>query len=134
MNYASPTKRLTNGLIDGITILYLWATLFILISKLLITLDIVNGFNDRISYYWILTLIPFIFAYYLFFEGIFKTTLGKIITKTKIIRSNGDPIAFTDVLIRTSCRLVPMEQLSFLFGKKVVWHDSVSDTRLVNIN
>jgi uncharacterized RDD family membrane protein YckC len=133
-NYASLSKRFTNGLIDGFIILYLWITIFILISHLSIALGFASETNGNLSFYWIFTIIPAIIAYYLFFEGIFKTTLGKIITKTKIIRSNGDSVEFVDVMIRTFCRLIPLEPFSFLSGNKIGFHDNLSKTRLVNIS
>ncbi len=54
--------------------------------------------------------------------------------QNKDCKNNGDSITIMYVLIRTLCRFVLFEQFSILFGKKVIWHDSASDTKLASLN
>jgi len=75
-----------------------------------------------------------IFFYYLIFESLFNTTVGKLITRTSLTQINGDTILFRQILIRTVCRFIPFEQLSFLTKRPLGWHDSISETRVVNKN
>lgn len=80
------------------------------------------------------TFLPVALLYYLIFEGIFKTTIGKLITRTKIVRIDNDKVGFLDFLLRTFSRFIPFEQLSFLMDSSVGWHDKISETRVINKN
>ena len=68
--------------------------------------------------------------YYTFCELAFKGyTLGKLITGTKAIRNDGQPLMFKDTLLRSLSRMVPFEVFSG-FGDKP-WHDSWTNTTVV---
>lgn len=69
--------------------------------------------------------------YYLISEAVFGRTLGKLITGTKVIDSNGNKPSFQKILIRTFARLIPFEQFSFLANDARGWHDSLSGTWVV---
>jgi len=67
--------------------------------------------------------------YYTLCEKLFKgQTLGKLITKTKAIRADGEELTFKDALLRSLCRLVPFEAFSG-FGDP--WHDTWTKTMVV---
>lgn len=70
-------------------------------------------------------------SYYIFFEALFGQTLGKMITKTKVVDENGDKPSFERIMTRTLCRFIPFEAFSFLSSNAVGWHDSLSKTRVV---
>jgi uncharacterized RDD family membrane protein YckC len=69
--------------------------------------------------------------YYLFFEGILKTTPGKILTNSRVVAFNGKPVGFGWIFLRTMSRRIPFNGLSF-FGK-IGWHDSISETTVVKL-
>ena len=72
------------------------------------------------------------FVYYLLME--YYTggrTIGKYITGTGAIGVDGSRLDFNKALYRSLSRLVPFDGLSF-FGTNG-WHDSWSDTRVVNL-
>jgi uncharacterized RDD family membrane protein YckC len=46
--------------------------------------------------------------YYIFCEYFFQKTIGKIITKTKVLRTDNCKPNFFNVLIRTLCRFTPI--------------------------
>lgn len=69
-----------------------------------------------------------IFLYYFLSEVLFKQTIGKIITNTRV-RASGN--FFKQLSIRTLCRLIPFYQVSALIGNKQPWHDKFSNTRVV---
>ena len=71
------------------------------------------------------------FGYYLLFETLTGRTLGKLITRTKVIADTGGKPNFMKVLGRTASRLVPFEAFSFLGDNG--WHDSWSGTRVVRL-
>jgi uncharacterized RDD family membrane protein YckC len=70
--------------------------------------------------------------YYVGFETLFGRTPGKLITGTRVVRMDGRPLTFLDVLKRTLCRFVPFEPFSFLSDARG-WHDRWSDTRVVSV-
>ena len=69
-------------------------------------------------------------TYYTFCEFAFKGyTLGKLITGTKAIREDGNPLTFRNAILRSLSRIVPFEPFS-AFGRKP-WHDSWTKTMVV---
>ena len=75
---------------------------------------------------------PVMIGYYLFFEGIFNATPGKMITRTRVVGLDGGKPGFGQLLGRTLSRFVPFEPFSFLGGSSG-WHDRWSKTRVVRI-
>ena len=68
-------------------------------------------------------------VYYTLCEKLFRgQTLGKLITGTKSLRTDGEELTFKDALLRSLCRLVPFEVFS---GFGVPWHDSWTKTMVV---
>jgi uncharacterized RDD family membrane protein YckC len=73
--------------------------------------------------------------YYLLLELIFKTTIGKIITRTKIVGENNEEIKLKNILIRTLARFIPFEGISVLFNDdNLILHDTLSKTKITKIN
>jgi uncharacterized RDD family membrane protein YckC len=70
------------------------------------------------------------FAYYVLLEWLTGRTLGKLLTGTKVVRTDGRPPRLGQVVGRTLVRLIPFEPFSF-FGKLAGWHDGLSGTRVV---
>lgn len=73
-----------------------------------------------------------IFLYYLLIEGFTSRSFGKLITKTKVVNTDGEKPSFSQILKRTLCRLIPFEGFSFL-GNSNGLHDRLSNTRVVKI-
>jgi uncharacterized RDD family membrane protein YckC len=70
-------------------------------------------------------------GYYIFFEGVFGQTPGKMITGTKVVTENGEKPTIEMIMTRTLCRFIPFEAFSFLNSNAIGWHDSLSKTRVV---
>lgn len=69
-------------------------------------------------------------VYYTFCETVFKGyTLGKLITGTRALRTDGTPPSFMDALNRSLCRVIPFEPLSALGPQP--WHDSMTETMVI---
>lgn len=68
-------------------------------------------------------------SYYVFFEGIWARTPGKLIFGTFVVNASGGRPLFGQIVKRTLCRFIPFEPFSF-FGE-TGWHDSISQTRVV---
>ncbi|RZJ48672.1 MAG: RDD family protein [Flavobacterium sp.] len=69
--------------------------------------------------------------YYTLTEGIFGRSVAKLITGTIVVDENGEKPELGTILKRTLCRIIPFDGLSFL-GSGRGWHDSMSDTYVVN--
>ncbi|MCS3871308.1 putative RDD family membrane protein YckC [Chryseobacterium ginsenosidimutans] len=77
-------------------------------------------------------LTSFLYFLYTFLMEYFTNgkTIGKYITGTKVIMTDGQLPTFENYFLRNISRLVPFDGLSFL-GENG-WHDSWSDTRVIN--
>ena len=118
MKSIDKSTRLTNYLNDFILIYILWYVLIV----------IINGSN-YFSLFYLTT-----FVYYLVLEYVFQQTIGKMVTKTKVIyNQEGKPGIFRTIL-RSLFRLVPIDVISYLFGTEIGIHDSWSFTRIVYVN
>ena len=75
-------------------------------------------------------------VYYTVLEVISGRTLGKLLTGTKVVATNGSPASVGQILGRSLCRFIPFEAFSFFggAGRPVGWHDSISKTRVVEIH
>jgi uncharacterized RDD family membrane protein YckC len=71
------------------------------------------------------------FAYYFPLELYSKATFGKLLTNTRVISADGKVCNANQILLRTLCRCIPFDNISFLFTNKVGWHDSISKTRVI---
>jgi len=69
-------------------------------------------------------------AYYTILEIKFQKTVGKFVTKTKVVKMNGEKPENGDIISRTFCRLIPFDRISFLFMKNGI-HDMLSKTKVV---
>lgn len=69
--------------------------------------------------------------YYFIFEIFSGKTLGKMITKTKVIRRGEGNLSFLKILTRTITRLFFLDMYSYLFGYEIGMHDLLSNTIVV---
>lgn len=71
--------------------------------------------------------------YYSFFEGFTGRSIGKFFTKTKVVTEEGERPNFYTIFVRSMCRYIPFNALSFLGADASGWHDKFSKTRVVVI-
>ncbi|KQM50330.1 RDD family protein [Chryseobacterium sp. Leaf201] len=105
--------------IDKLLGSYYISTFFLKISEVNRLVDIV-----------ITSLLFFVYTFLMeyFTKG---RTIAKYITRTRVITTDGQTPTLNEFFIRNISRLVPFDALSFL-GENG-WHDSWSDTRVINI-
>lgn len=80
---------------------------------------------------WLLSVVMFL-IYFITFETLMQRTIGKFIFKTKVVMEDGSKPKPADIIIRSMCRLIPFDALSFLGEDGRGWHDSMSDTYVVD--
>lgn len=122
MSKASLLKRILNFYLDIIVI--------IMITMILIVVLLEFTFLRFTSAY----LYPVVFfLYYVLSEAFFGRTLAKVITKTRVVFEAGSDRKYA-AIIRTLCRLIPFEPISFLFNRdNFFWHDKMSRSMVVNV-
>ena len=75
------------------------------------------------------------FIYYFAFESLTGgRTLGKYITGTKVLTWYGERPSAGRIAKRTLCRMIPFNHFSFLEENPRGWHDSISDTVVVEVS
>lgn len=70
-------------------------------------------------------------VYYVFFEGIWGRTPGKLVFGTVVVNEDGRKPSLGQILGRTLARCIPFEPLTF-FGERGL-HDRMSSTRVVRV-
>ena len=131
---ASDRKRFEGAIVD-----FIFVFISIFVSGLIIV-TIGNIFNWDIFSVWdqfitgstYLAFFTYLMLNYLFMECFFGATMGKFATGMKVVTDNGVKPNFIRILIRTLCRLIPFDVLSFLGKSGRFWHDSFSKTYVVN--
>ncbi|MBK6979667.1 MAG: RDD family protein [Cytophagaceae bacterium] len=130
---ASKEKRLINFLVDYLVSIFLAGLLSLILNLILDFSGIFMEYsfleNDAIFVLFFYFFWPF---YYIVSESLFGKTIGKSITKTKVVDFNGEKPAFWRILIRSFSRFLPYEPLTFFSQKRFGWHDKVSRTKVVN--
>ena len=73
----------------------------------------------------------FMVLYYFVMEKYTFKTLGKIVTKTIVVSTDGGEPTTKQILQRSFSRCIPFDALSFLGTVGKGWHDSISNTYVV---
>jgi uncharacterized RDD family membrane protein YckC len=73
----------------------------------------------------------FCFGYFFFMELMYDKTLGKFLTKTRVVNYQKQKPTTSQIFIRSMCRFIPFEQFSFFGERPVGFHDSISRTYVV---
>ena len=70
--------------------------------------------------------------YYILMEGLTARTIGKYLTGTIVVDNEGNKPSTETLIKRSFCRAIPFNALSFLGEKSRGWHDSITNTYVVN--
>ncbi len=120
LQIASAGNRIANFLIDSI---------FIIIVNIILE-DCDLQYEDESIQYLILFLSYVL--YYFIFEAIFQRTLGKFITKTKVVMNDGTKPSAGSIIVRTLIRFVPFPIFS-QNKEGTRQHDRWTNTRVIKI-
>lgn len=125
-------KRLVNCMIDLLVIFFL--SPFVMFALIIGIQKIFNTTVDRGVDFDVV--MAFIFLgtyvlYYFIFEALTKgRTLGKLITKTRVVSTTSSNLTIKRYAIRAICRFIPFEPVSIVEGGEM-WHDSLAKTKVV---
>ncbi|SHK93884.1 RDD family protein [Hymenobacter psychrotolerans] len=73
-------------------------------------------------------------CYYFILESTTGRTMGKLVTRTRVVMADGSKLTTSAVLKRTLCRIIPFEAFSFFNDAASGLHDSISKTRVVKMD
>lgn len=119
------TIRLINFIVD--TIAFFIVTIILLSILDLFVTRTNQSFMTMVAY----LMFPLVFfGYYVFMETKYQKTIGKFITKTRVVTQDGAKPEVGDIVRRTFCRLIPFDSISFLFIQNG-FHDKLSDTTII---
>ncbi len=137
---ASSGKRFANFLIDRTLftgIFFVFGVLIAFYAELTgdyETLDYVKRF-ENINRFLDMLITGLLFAIlYSIFEFKTQRTIGKYITKTKVVLENGEKPDLNTIITRSLCRIIPFDALSYLGNPSRGWHDTISNTYVVDID
>lgn len=92
---------------------------------------ILNGIDEDSTLLDYLISFVMTMTYYIILEGFTGRSLGKLITRTKVVMENGEKLTFDAAVLRSLCRYIPFNALSFLGEDARGWHDTLSKTRVI---
>lgn len=127
-NSVSSLIRFVNFTIDFIVILIFYG---LIVPNFEMFLSLTS--KAELIIYRMGTLAIFFAVYYIPFEHKYQKTLGKIITKTKVVNLEGEKPELGDIISRTFCRLIPFDRFSFFFTRNG-FHDAISKTKVIKDN
>jgi uncharacterized RDD family membrane protein YckC len=132
LNLAGKGQRIINVLIDMIVFVSIW----IVITVVLLVLGFNQTYTDQIGeknpLIPLIILLPTFWGYYIFTEYKFQKTVGKLLTKTKVISLIGEKPTLSQIIFRTLSRSIPFEYFSYFISVEGI-HDRISKTRVVNV-
>ena len=120
--------RFVNFVIDFVVLFILYFTIIPVFETFL---SLENQTERAI--YRMGSLVFFVSLYYIPLEHGLQKTLGKIITKTKVVTLEGNKPELMDIVSRTFCRFIPFDRFSFFFSRNG-FHDAISRTKVIKDN
>jgi len=134
--YATKGQRFANYIIDFI----ITSAVGFLIGFVVVWIDEFTGdYTLSNSIATMSTIEEYIFGYTISFiyfsiiESITQRSLGKYATNTKVVVLSAEKPEVKDILLRSLCRMIPFDAFSFLGDSGRGWHDSLSNTYVVDI-
>ncbi len=127
-------RRFLNYLLDSVCVFIIFFVLFFIIVFVgaLISKDLINQLLSQSEAFAYTVYFVVYFAYYIFFEVNTGKSIAKFYTKTRVCSIDGTALTYKKIIIRTLCRFLPFDALSFFFIEdNNGWHDVFSKTKVV---
>lgn len=118
-------RRIIAFYLDAFFVLFILGVLFLIIYVIDNSIDLSILRIPLEGYYFLVYLL-----YYLLSEYFFQQTIAKKIVNIEVIFERK---SLSFILLRTFCRFIPFDAISFLFNSQnILWHDLLSKTRVVS--
>jgi uncharacterized RDD family membrane protein YckC len=134
--HASTAKRFLNFVIDTVGYYvssFIFGGILVIVSPNFFV-QAAEENSAMNEFLWLFLGLATYFLYYFLFE--FATggrTLGKLITGTKAVYTDGTRIGFSTSFKRNAIRLIPFEIFSYFGSPCEPWHDRWVDTMVMDI-
>jgi len=131
---ATKSQRFFNCILDLLIVhiaLVSIGTTVIIIGDVANNYDLKNWAESTTTFEKLLFWAVMLFLYYFLTETYFSRTFAKYFTKTIVITNDGTKPGYKTIFIRTLCRFIPLEALTFLGSNFRGVHDLFSDTYVV---
>lgn len=104
------------------------------IAQMVLFILFIDMFGDMLSglandWGFTFLLLSFFLLYYVTFEYAIQATPAKLLTGCVVTNSQKGRASFKQIIIRSLCRFIPLDAISFLFGAGL--HDRLSETQVV---
>ncbi len=132
---ASAGKRFVNYVIDLIVFMIL-AFVFGMASAIVVLIiypDATDTLDSDFEKYNLLFTLAIQLSYYTILESSSGRTIGKLITGTRVVDKRGRTPSFRTALLRSLSRIVPFNAFSFLGTEPRGWHDTWTDTYVIDV-
>ena len=128
---ADKGTRFLNYFIDRI----IAQILVVLVIAIIEEIEFVLALNDRgeedpFIVFTFLSVVTVYLGYYTLMEFYLGKTIGKLVSKTEVVKLDGSRPSFLNCLGRSLCRIIPFNTISFLFAQRG-FHDTISQTYVV---
>lgn len=136
---ASAGQRFSNYLIDRILftgVFFAFGVVAVAYAEITGNSEILNSLErlDNINRLLDMLITGFVFGiFYTILEFKTQRTIGKYITKTMVVLENGRKPDINTIITRSLCRIIPFDALSYLGSTTRGWHDSLSNTYVVDV-
>lgn len=132
---ANKSQRFINFCIDFIVriLIFLGIGFIIGITDQLLMTDYVGSLESMTRLQEIFIELLLVSVYYLLMEILTARTIGKYITGTMVVDYYGNKASSQHIAMRTLCRFVPFDPLSFLGEDGKGWHDKWSQTLVIDV-
>ncbi|WP_300568170.1 RDD family protein [Flavobacterium sp.] len=133
--FATQGQRFVNFTIDMImryVIIFGIGLIIAIIAKITDNYEIVLWMTSIGQFEEYLLGFIILLIYYTTMETLLSRSIGKYITKTIVVMGDGSKPDLGTIFKRTLCRFIPFDGLSYFGGDHRGWHDSISDTYVVN--
>jgi uncharacterized RDD family membrane protein YckC len=130
LNLAVKSQRIINLVVDMVAFFVVWIILIVIITIAGLNQTYTDETGEQIPLVPFIVLLPTFWGYYILTEILFQKTLGKFLTKTKVVSLTGSKPSAIQIVFRTLSRSIPFEYLSYLLTVEGI-HDRLSKTRVV---
>lgn len=125
-------KRFFNYLIDIMFYYMIMISIGIVWGGVLLVTGSTYDESSSESFIWNIVGIGGLLAYYITFESMFGKTIGKMVTNTKVVMMDGTKPTLQKIVFRSLARIIPFEAFSLLSPNPRGWHDTLSDTIVID--
>lgn len=127
---ASSAKRMVNYIIDAV--FFYIVVVFLAIAIETLSPGCISEMGDNPLLNQVASICCYGLVMFVIEAAFQGKSLGKLITKTRAVTNNGDTLSFKQFLIRNFIRAIPFNALSGLGNPCSPWHDTWSETVVVD--